>query len=111
RLSRWSATVLLSRAPARWAGARAPLSATPHRPRPERRDQSWQGLRSRATTRPGGGGLSCDGRAMRHQGAAAPVADFVESDMHKRIAGYAIAIVALSMVASCARGEGRMSMP
>ena len=54
-------------------GAGAPIPAAPDRSRPEGRHRSRQGLRSDAAARPGGGGISGDGRAARDQGAASAV--------------------------------------
>ena len=73
RRTRRREAVLHARASARWPRAGAPLPSQAHSARAERDHQSRQGLRSRVAARASGRGLSSDGRAPRHQDAAASI--------------------------------------
>jgi threonine dehydrogenase-like Zn-dependent dehydrogenase len=74
RAARRRRAVLLARPPARRSRAGAPVPAAADRADLEPSDQSRQGFRSEAAARTGRRGLSRDGRAPRHQSAAAAVA-------------------------------------
>src|SRR5256712_8519034 len=69
--AQWRGPVLHARASARWSRSGAAVPARADRPGVEREDQSRKGVRSDLAAGSGGGGLSRDGRAARHQGAAA----------------------------------------
>src|SRR2546425_5099431 len=69
--AQWRGSVLRARASARWSRSGAAVPARSDRPGVEREDQSRKSVRLDGCHRPGGGGLSRDGRAPRDQDAAA----------------------------------------
>src|SRR5439155_2789567 len=71
-LAKRRTTVLRSRPPARRTRSSAPLLAGTDQAGIGRKDQPRQGFRSNSASGSGGGGLSCHGRAPRHQDALAP---------------------------------------